>query len=325
MADVAKRAGVSRVAVSYALNGRAGVSAEVRGRILRIADEIGFAVNGAARALRSDVPLVAGLTLRRPAGAASVEVFRRELISGVQVALGARGFALALQFVADRDDELSVFQRWAAERRVSGVFVLDLERDDPRVPALARLGLPAVVVGGPVDGAVCIWGDDAAPMAAAVHHLAGLGHRRVARVSGPPALHHTAVRDAAFTRACDDHGATGTVVAADCTGEDGARVTRRLLASTDRPTALVYDNDIMAVAGLGVAAEMGLAVPAALAIVALEDSALCQVVRPALTVLKRDITGYGTRAAEMLLALVDGDDRASVCDHTATLVKRGTT
>src|SRR5688572_1586887 len=69
MADIARRAGVSRVAVSYALNGRPGVSDEVRRRIVRIAQEIGFSASGPARALHGAAARAVGLTMRRPSTA----------------------------------------------------------------------------------------------------------------------------------------------------------------------------------------------------------------------------------------------------------------
>ena len=75
-----------------------------------------------------------------------------------------------------------------------------------------------------------------------------------------------------------------------------ARATRRLLSAARRPTAIVFDNDVMAIAGLGVAQEMGLAVPADLSIVAWDDSTLCRLVHPSLTALRRDIPAYGAHA-----------------------------
>jgi DNA-binding LacI/PurR family transcriptional regulator len=95
-------------------------------------------------------------------------------------------------------------------------------------------------------------------------------------------------------------------VRGDYTGESGARLTRELLDDPERPTAIVYDNDVMAIAGLGVAGELGLAVPADLSIVACEDSPLCQVVGPPLTVVRRDIAAYGALATAQLFAALDG-------------------
>ena len=269
-----------------------------------------------------------GLTMRRPSSTAfNVEVFRRELISGIQSVLMRRGFGLALQSVADVEDELAVYRRWSSERRVAGVLVCDLEAGDPRPAALEALDLPAVIIGGPLPGSrlASIWSDDGRAVTEAVAYLAALGHRRIVHVSGPRHLLHSQVRAGAYEAACAAADVEPVVLAADYTGEGGAQATRRLLSTVRPPTAIVYDNDVMAVAGLGVAMEMGVAVPDELSIVAGDDSALCQVVRPDLTVLKRDIVGYGAHATELLLNVIDGGSPGAVLDHAAELVVRSST
>nr|WP_062340993.1 LacI family DNA-binding transcriptional regulator [Herbidospora sakaeratensis] len=326
ISDIARQAGVSKGAVSYALNGQPGVSESTRQRILAIADEIGWRPNSAARALNGARANAIGLTLCRPARILGMEPFFMELISGLEAELSARDFALMLQVVGDHDGEIAVHQRWWGEGRIDGAFLVDLHVDDPRVPVMEELGMPVVVIGDPSGAGtlVPVWSDEGAPVRETVDYLTALGHRRIARIAGLPKLVHTTLRDREFALACaglDDC----PVVHTDYTGEEGARATRRLLSSRVRPTAIVYDNDIMAVAGLSVAQEMGLAVPADLSIVAWDDSPLSQVVRPPLTALTRDIPAYGAHAARMLLDLIDGSEPGSFEDRAASLNPRGST
>lgn len=328
IADVARRAGVSKGAVSYALNGQPGVSAATRQRILAIAAEMGFSPSSAARALSGASAEAVGLALCRPARTLGIEPFFMELISGVEAELAARSYALTLQVVADPAAEIAVYRRWWGERRVDGVLVCDLRADDRRVPVLEELGLPAVVIGGPggTGRLASVWSDDAAALVETVEYLVALGHRRIARVGGLPDLLHTEIRTEAFDRACRRLGlADAVTVPSDYTGEEGARATRRLLSSAARPTAVIYDNDVMAIAGLSVAQEMGLVVPADLSIVAWDDSPLCQLVHPPLTALSRDIPAYGAHAARQLLAVIGGADPAGLQDETAHLTPRGST
>jgi DNA-binding LacI/PurR family transcriptional regulator len=100
IADIAQRAGVSKVAVSYALNGQSGVSEATRRRIIAIAEEIGLSPNSAARALTGAAAQAVGLVLSRPARTLGLEPFFMELISGVEAVLSARSYALTLQVVA---------------------------------------------------------------------------------------------------------------------------------------------------------------------------------------------------------------------------------
>ncbi|MFI7599096.1 LacI family DNA-binding transcriptional regulator [Actinoplanes sp. NPDC049681] len=326
MADIARRAGVSRIAVSYALNGRPGVSADLRERILVIARDLGYRAHGPALALHGAAARAIGMVLLRSSAALTVEVFGRQLIAGVQAELAGHGFGLALQMVAGLDEEAAVYRRWSAERRVDGVLICDPRVDDPRIRAVRELGLPAALVGSTYDDRLPgAWCDDRGWSREVAGHLAGLGHRHVARVSGPAGMLHTAIRDEALRSAADELGLRTTIVRGDYTGDSGARVTRELLDRADRPTAIVYDNDVMAIAGLGVAGELGLAVPAELSIVACEDSPLCEVVGPPLTAVHRDIAGYGALAAARLLAAVDGDVAPPVQASGGRLAVRGST
>jgi DNA-binding LacI/PurR family transcriptional regulator len=328
IADIALRAGVSKGAVSYALNGQPGVSEATRERIVAIAREIGFNPNSAARALSGASARAVGLTICRPARILSIEPFFMGLISGFESELASRGFALTLQVVGTPEDEIATYRRWWGERRVDGVFVTDLRENDIRIPVLQELQLPAVVIGGPGGtGSIAqIWSDDAGAVTEAVRYLVALGHRRIARVSGLPDLLHTRTRTNAFADVCAALGLDEAVTTpSDYTGEEGGRATRKLLGDADRPTAIIYDNDVMAVAGLAVAQEMGLRVPADLSIVAWDDSPLCRLVHPPLTALSRDISEYGAHAARQLLAAVDGRPVGNIEAGAARLTPRGST
>ncbi|MCC3764932.1 LacI family transcriptional regulator [Glycomyces sp. TRM65418] len=310
IADIAAAAGVSKGAVSYALNGRPGVSEATRGKILAIAAEMGFVPNRAARSLSVSSAQAVGIALRRSARTLGIEPYFMELISGIEATLSAGSFGLTLQIVGTVEEELEVYRRWWAERRVDGVLLCDVGTSDRRLDFVADLGLPAVAVGGPIEGArlPAVWHDDAEPCRDILEYLYALGHRRVARVAGLPRLLHTSIRDTAYAETAAGLDLESMVTFhSDYTGEQGAQITRRLLSSARRPTAIIYDNDVMAVAGLGVAHELGLEIPEQLSVVAWDDSPLCRLTHPALTSLARDIPAYGSKSAEVLMSLISAD------------------
>jgi DNA-binding LacI/PurR family transcriptional regulator len=327
IADIARRAGVSTGAVSYALNGQPGVSPATRERILAIADEIGWRPNIAARALSVARADAVGLIIARPARMLSVEPFFIQFMAGLEAELSARRIALLLQLVPDHAAGVEAVRRWWAERRIDGLIVMDLWTDDIRLPVIDELNIPAVLVGRPrAEPVASVWSDDGKAVTAAVDYLVALGHRRIARVAGPQDLDHTRVRTDAFQAAIARHRLPkGHVQTTDYTWEAGARATRALLTRRQRPTAITYDNDVMAVAALSVARELGIAVPEQLSIVAGDDSQLCALVHPALTALSRDIAAYGSQAACTLLGVLDGAAPASHQAETAHLVPRGST
>ncbi|MEZ0091935.1 DNA-binding LacI/PurR family transcriptional regulator [Streptacidiphilus sp. EB129] len=98
----------------------------------------------------------------------------------------------------------------------------------------------------------------------------------------------------------------------DYSDTEGAAATRRVLDQDRPPTAVVYDNDVMAAARVAVAAARGLTIPRDLSIVAWEDSVLCRMVHPWLTALARDTIAFGKSAAEQLTDLLDGGPARSV-------------
>ncbi len=325
--DIAKRAGVSKGAVSYALNGRPGVSDETRERVLAIAAELGWYPNRAARSLSAARADACGLVLARSAKALALEPFFMEFIAGVEAELSARSSALMIQVVPDVQEEIAVYRRWWGERRVDGVLMLDLRIEDPRVDELVRLGLPAVVVGGPLpDRALpAVWHDEGSAVAEVVRFLAKLGHDRIARVAGVSDFVHTAQRTEAFEAVVRELGLAGEVLATDYTPESGARATRALLAARKPPTAIVYDSDLLAVTGLGVAQQLGFAVPGDVSIVGWDDSLISQVVHPPLTAVTRDIAAYGSAATAQLLAAIEGDALEDVEAAPGRLTTRGST
>ena len=122
IADIARRAGVSTGAVSYALNGQPGVSTATRQRILAIANEVGWRPNIAARALSVSRAHAVGLILSRPARVIGVEPFFMQFIAGLEAELSTRRTALLLQVVEDHAAAIEATRQWWAERRIDGVL-----------------------------------------------------------------------------------------------------------------------------------------------------------------------------------------------------------
>jgi DNA-binding LacI/PurR family transcriptional regulator len=248
-----------------------------------------------------------------------------QLLSGMQADLTQHHVTLAFSMAEDTGDEIALYEQWWAQRRVDGVFVVDLQHHDRRISALEKLHMPAVVIGPPGgSGALpAIWQDVRAVVEVVVSYLAGLGHRRIARVGGLSRYWHTTLRTGAFAEMAAMAGLEAVQAEADYTAEHGAEATRELLRGPRPPTAILYDNDVMAVAGLSAAQRLGVSVPADLSIVSWDDSALCELTHPALTSVGRDIAGVGTMAARMLREMVDGQRPQHVKEPTEGLLMRG--
>jgi DNA-binding LacI/PurR family transcriptional regulator len=325
--EIARMSGVSKGAVSYALNGRPGVSDQTRQRILEVARDLGWAPNRTARMLSGSKTDTFGLILARDPRTLGSEPFYMEFVAGIESVLADKTYALLLQMASDMDAELETYRNWASERRVDAVIVVDLQVDDPRNSLLAELGMPAVFVGDPAlsTGFTGVWTDDAHAMGDAVASLADLGHRRLARVAGLSNLGHVSIRDKAFHEAVAARGLTGQVVHADFSSEAGRRATRELATGPDAPTAILFDNDLMAVASLSALSELGIKVPEQISLLAWDDSPLCEITHPQLSAMSHDVMAMGAHVARRLFGLLDGEAPAAHLDSIPRFKSRGST
>lgn len=249
-----------------------------------------------------------GLTLVRATEIYGAEPWFHEFTAGVDQVVRPLGHSVLLRVLGSRADELEWLQRWHQDRAVAGVVLVDLIEDDPRVQLVAEVGLPAVAVSSPLvsAGLPTVWTNDDAAMRSAVHALADLGHRTIGLVSGPLELAHTVTRASAFADACSDLQITALTASGDYSSESGGLAFESLMDGETAPTAVVFDNDLMALGGLASARRAGLRVPEDVSLVAWDDSALCQLSDPPLSALSHDVQRIGRLVGETMASLLSG-------------------
>src|SRR4051794_23826220 len=148
IADVARRAGVSAAAVSFAVNDRPGVSAGTRERILIAARELGWQPSASARALTEARTRAIGLVLARDAAQLEVDAFFVRFLSGIERALSTADYALLLQLVpGGATAALPAYERRAAAGGVEVFLPTAVGPGAPRSPLLAAWGTPVGVAG----------------------------------------------------------------------------------------------------------------------------------------------------------------------------------
>ncbi|MCW2811789.1 MAG: LacI family transcriptional regulator, partial [Friedmanniella sp.] len=315
IADVAREAGVSKGLVSFVFNNRPGVAPQTRERIMAAAHSLGWRPRPDARSLSIRRSAALGWVVRREPQTLATDPFFAAFMAGAEGVLAPQGQILVLSLVPDAVSERAAYEAFAADARVDGVFLTDLRIADPRLALLVELDIPAVTIGHPdvVSHAPAVNLADAPGVSASVAHLVGLGHRRICLVGGDVAMLHGVRRGQAFRQAMDDAGLPDApVIDTDFSAAAAAAATERLLAAADPPTAIVYASDLMAIAGLGVAHQRGLRVPADLSVVGFDGSELARHVFPALTTVVADPVAWGRAAAEVLLRLVRDGKAESV-------------
>lgn len=327
--DIARLAGVSKASVSYALNDLPGVSEQTRERIRAAAGRLGWRPSAAARSLSNARAGAIGLAIARDVRLFEEEPYYMRLLAGIESVLAREGFSLLLSVVPDAATAVEVLRDWWAERRVDGVILTDLLVDDPRLALVTALGIPCAFRGGiddrlPAGGHLALTLEaERESFSAVVAHLAEQGHRDVARVSGPREFLHTRRRDVVWDEVTTAVlGAPQPVVVSDYTSHGGLTRTRELLARAVPPTAVVYDNDVMAAAVVAERRALGLRIPEDLAVVAGEDSMLCRLASPAITSLQRDVVADGARTARLLLDVLGGHPSTATVGEPRRLVVR---
>jgi LacI family repressor for deo operon, udp, cdd, tsx, nupC, and nupG len=266
-----------------------------------------------------------GLVLARASRVLGEEPFYHEFIEGLERVLTPTGVSVLVKVVTDRQAESDAYERWAQRQLVDGVILVDLAPDDDRVALVTRLGLPAVVLGAPstASGLPTVWTDDTGYAREAIRFLADRGHRVIGHLSGPLSFVHTQLRRAGAEEEAGTLGVTLVRADGDYSYESGRAATAELIAG--RPTAIVCDNDLMALAALDMLRERGLSVPADMSVVAWDDSAQCQLAVPALSAMSHDVVRIGEIAANAMLDAMAGKPPAVYQAPAAHIVVREST
>jgi DNA-binding LacI/PurR family transcriptional regulator len=262
--EIARRAGVSRSTVSYALSGKRPLSAATRRRIQEVIDELGYRPNAHARALKEGRTRTIGLVIP-PAGLRLTDM-QVDFVAGIVDA--AARVDLDVLISSSGGDHDRSFERVITGGRVDGVVLMEVLMQDARVDRLQRTGLPFVTIGrtGYTDGVCSVDIDHAALTARCVHHLADLGHRHIALLNRPTQLvaaGYGCARRAqdGFAEAVAERGLSGIEL---CCADDpvaGQACIEEMLAAHPRVTAVATVNEA-ALAGIGRALERaGLVVP----------------------------------------------------------------
>jgi LacI family transcriptional regulator len=332
--QLAKLSGVSVGTVSRALNGYADVRPETRERIVRLAEELDYTPAAAARSLVTQHSHVLGVFLDTGEGHPDLQhPFFHEVLGGLKQRIGAGGYDLLL-FASERPGNgygPHSYLKRARHHAVEGVVLMGVDPDDPEVRRLVRSSMPCVGVDVLLDGPACasVASDNVDGARLAVRHLHGLGHRRIATITGMVESRPGADRLRGYREAVRELGLAyrdELVGYGDFYAESGREATAVLLASAEPPTAIFAASDLMALGAVRAAAEAGLSVPEDLAVVGYDDIQLAPHVNPPLTTVRQDKAGLGATAGAALIALAAGEPDAAVSHTLAVeLVVRGST
>lgn len=318
--DIAEDLGISRTAVSFAINDRPGVSEETKRRVKEAAGRLGWHPVYAAQALGSSRTMTAGFAPSRPFNELDDESFMLRFMSGLHEGFSTQRYGLLYRPCLTLDEELRVYEDWADHKRVDGVVLINPCKDDPRPALLKNLGVPAVIAGCASKDQLLpsMSIDDSVAMTLIMDLLREHGHRCIAYISGSPSLNYSCERVETFKRYIREHHMEhGYVEFSDYDAERAAGTTMRIITDGNpQPTAFIYETELLAVTSLRALSKSILEyhgdtpchdyVHMLPAIVSFEDSFVCQSTFPSITAIQRDAHEYGEQVAGLLLDVFEG-------------------
>lgn len=326
MVDVSRHAGVSMKTVSRVLNDEPNVTDEVRRRVRAAAEALNYHPNVLAQALVRRRSHLIGLVYENPSPSYVVE-----LQMGVLERLRAERYRLVVipvSSVSENEREVVGLLRSAA---LDGVVLAPPASDNLRILAdltAAGIRFARIAPTHDTDLGPCNLVDDVTAAREIAGHLLGLGHRDIAVILGDPTHAATAMRMKGYELA---FAAAGIRLRPECveqglfTRESGHEAALRLLDRPHRPTAILAQNDDMAVGALMAARSLGLSVPSQLSIAGFDDSEVSQIAWPSITTIRQPVFEMAVSAADMVLAQLEGGEVRMRHDHPHQLIIREST
>lgn len=304
--DIARRVGVSAGTVSRALSRPEKVLPATRKRIEQAAAALGYVPNTVARTLktqRSGKILVTVPDIANP--------FFAQILQGAEEAAQAAGYAVLLGDTQHRPDREERYAQMLRRKEADGLIVLGHRLPPTAREIVKQLGATAPVVNGcefdPALGIPSVHIDNAAASRAAMEHLYGLGHERIAVVGGPPdnPLHQQRMEGVKAAARARGRLRLLSIAPGDFSVESGHAAAKALFSHAPVPTAAFCFSDQMALGVLAACRDLGIRVPEDFSIVGFDDLASSRYLTPPLTTISQPMQEIGVRAVNLLLAIIE--------------------
>jgi LacI family transcriptional regulator len=303
---VARLANVSIATVSRTINHIPTVNPKMAKRVWEVIRELDYFPNTQARSLVSGRSRLLGLIVSE-----ITNPFFPELIQGFEDVAVEHGYEILIGSTNYDPERMKRCIRRMVERKAEGVAVMTFGIEEPLLDQLADRKVPLVFVdvGPERPGISLLRVDYHHGIRQGVQHLAALGHRDIAFVTGPLRLHSAHSRLAAFHRAVQECGIVvdkGRIIEGDHTMEGGMAAAEKLLTGAKLPTAVMCSNDVTAIGVLHEAYRAGLRVPDDLSVIGFDNIHLTQMTIPPLTTIQMSCFELAKAAVLALKAHVEG-------------------
>lgn len=306
---VAHHAKVSIATVSRTINHVPTVNPKLAKRVWEAIRDLNYTPNPQARALVSGRSRMLGLIISE-----ITNPFFPELIQGFEQVAVEHNYEILIGSTNHDPERLQTCIRRMVERKAEGVAMMTFGIEEPLLGQLAERNVPLVFIdiGPETENVSVLEVDYQQGLRQGVQHLAALGHRDIAFISGPLRLHSAHSRLEAFqnaTRECGLQIDPQRIIEGDHTMEGGIEAARKLLDGQNMPTAIMCSNDVTAIGVLHEAYRAGLHVPEDLSVVGFDNTHITQMTVPPLTTVEMSCLDLAQAAVTALRAHVERDSQ----------------
>ena len=301
-ADVAKLAGVSTATVSYVLNGSRGMSDKTKKLVYDAVKQLNYKPDMIARSMTKNETKQLSLMIND-----ITNPFYSEIVMGFEAAAIEKGYFVNV--CTGYKDINNYLDNYIA-RRIDGVFMVAMPNkfDVQKLYDLVDHGMKVVVSGNTeidLQKVSSIENDYMAGMEEAVAYLYALGHRKIAYISGLGKQHKSDKKIEGYVEAMNRRGLLNDLLVEGgkpfTTGvEDGYRQVGRLLESGKDFTAVICQNDLMAMGAIAALEDSGRKVPTDVSVMGFDDILFAKAWRPAITTMAVSKYEFGHKAFELL-------------------------
>ena len=278
--DIAQRCGVSTATVSKALHDQKDIGAETKNRIKKIAKEMGYLPNAAARVLKTNESNNIGVLYFDEAAMGLTHEYFAGVLNGIKAQAEMLGYDITFINTSPVGKKLSYLEH-CKYRNFDGVVIVCARFQDNEVQEL---------------------------MSSDIDYIISMGHKKIAYIHGQDFSSVTRDRLAAYYRALEKHGIDipeeYVREARYLETEDVAKQTEYLLDLPDKPTCIIYPDDTAAIGGINVIRSRGLRIPEDISIAGYDGTRVSQMLSPKLTTIRQDTDKIGREAADRLISII---------------------
>ena len=312
--DISRECGVSPATVSKALNGYSDIGAATAERIRRVARELHYMPNSAARQLKTNISRNIGVVFEDDTQSGLTHEYFSRVLNSAKNEVEQLGYDIT--FISPKFG--GSFTEHCRDRTCDGVLIACVDFTKPAITELINSEFPVITIDYSFEGRSCVMSDNAEGAYQLTRYLIGNGHRKIAFIHGEDTS-VTRRRISGFYRACQE----SRITVPDEYLQQGryhdtqasAEATERLMTLENRPTAILYPDDYAWLGGRSQLEHMGLSVPEDVSVAGYDGIPLAQVLQPKLTTWYQDADAIGRVSGRKLVETIENRHGSIAGEH----------